>query len=157
MEAPLYNAEILRLAASIPHQARLNDAHASATRSSPICGSKVTADVCTGPDGAITAFGQEVRACAFGQASAAILGQGILGQTADNLRHAHAALAGWLQSGGPLPADLARQFPKLALFAPAHPYKARHPSICLAFEAAAAAAEQAAMATQSADDEGAGA
>ena len=37
MNAPLYNAEILRLAASIPHHERLTHAQATAEKRSPIC------------------------------------------------------------------------------------------------------------------------
>ena len=45
MSATLYNAEILRLAASIPHNERLAAPMATAERRSPICGSRVTVDV----------------------------------------------------------------------------------------------------------------
>ncbi|MEC7932338.1 MAG: iron-sulfur cluster assembly scaffold protein, partial [Pseudomonadota bacterium] len=45
MNAPLYNKDILRLAASIPHHQRLADPQASVEKRSPTCGSRVTADV----------------------------------------------------------------------------------------------------------------
>jgi NifU-like protein involved in Fe-S cluster formation len=140
MDAPLYNARILRLAASIPHADRLTDPQATVRRTSQVCGSRVTADVMLGADARIAAFGQEVRACALGQASAAILGQGVIGETAQSLRQAHELLKGWLKGDGPLPAPLAERFPELALFEPARAHPARHPSILLAFEASAAAA-----------------
>lgn len=69
MNAPLYNAEILRLAASIPHNERLTAPMATAERRSPICGSRVTVDVDMGADGRVAAVGLLVRACALGQAS----------------------------------------------------------------------------------------
>jgi NifU-like protein involved in Fe-S cluster formation len=141
MDGPLYNAEILRLAASIPHATRLDAPHATAQKTSPICGSRVTFDVILDADGRVADFGQQVRACALGQASAAILGQGVIGQTAGSLRAAHAGLAGWLKSGEPLPAALADAFPGLALFEPARAHPARHGSIALAFDAAATAVE----------------
>jgi NifU-like protein involved in Fe-S cluster formation len=142
MDAPLYNARILRLAASIPCAARLNNPMGSARRTSPVCGSRVTADVMLDPDKRISGFGQEVRACALGQASAAILGQAVLGETSASLQQAHDALKDWLKGGGDLPEALAG-FPELALFEPARAHPARHPSILLAFEAAAAAAAEA--------------
>lgn len=145
MEAPLYNAEILRLAASIPHADRLSHPQATARRTSPICGSRVTADVDVGADGRVIAFGQEVRACALGQASAAILGGGVIGASPAELHEAHALLAAWLKDEGPLPPALAARFPRLALFEPARAHPARHASIGLAFEAAAAAAAEAAL------------
>ena len=45
MTETLYNTEILRLAASIPHHERLTDPQGSAERRSPICGSRVTVDI----------------------------------------------------------------------------------------------------------------
>ena len=143
MDAPLYNAEILRLAAAIPFAGRLPDAEASARRTSPVCGSRVTADVVLGPDRRVARYGQEVRACALGQASAAILGESVVGESAASLAEAHRLLAAWLKGSGPLPPELAGRYPRLALFEPARAHPARHASICLAFEAAAAAAAEA--------------
>lgn len=147
MDAPLYNAEILRLAAAISHAGRLDDPHATARRTSPVCGSRVTVDVKVDRDGRITHYGQDVRACALGQASAAILGSGIIDETAVSLARAHGLLAAWLKGEGSLPAELAARFPRLALFEPARAHPARHASICLSFEAAAAAAAEAAQLT----------
>jgi NifU-like protein involved in Fe-S cluster formation len=147
MDEPLYNAEILRLAASIPHAERLASPMATARRTSPVCGSRVTSDVAVDADGRITHYGQEVRACALGQASAAILGGGVIGHTGASLADAHAQLAAWLKREGPLPEPLATRFPRLQLFEPARAHPARHASILLAFEAAAAAASEAAALT----------
>ncbi|MEO1688741.1 MAG: iron-sulfur cluster assembly scaffold protein, partial [Pseudomonadota bacterium] len=69
----LYSKRILALASDIPHAGRLPDAQATARKRSPLCGSAVTVDL-TLDDGRIAAFGQEVKACALGQASAAVLG-----------------------------------------------------------------------------------
>ena len=143
MSEPLYNTAILRLAATIPHQTRLAAPQGTSRKVSPICGSRVTADVDLDDAGRITAFGQEVRACALGQASASILGAGVLGKSASELRAAHAALAAFLKGEGDVPAG----WPDLEIFRPAQAYKARHPSILLAFDAAASAAEDAAVTT----------
>jgi len=140
--APLYNARILRLAASIPHHRLLDAPQARVRRVSPVCGSRVTADVVL-DDGRVALFGQEVRACALGQAAAAILGAGITGRSAGELRCAHSALSAWLRSDEPLPDLLAETFPDLEVFAPARAHPARHASILLAFDAAASAAETA--------------
>ena len=45
MNAPLYNTEILRLAATIPYHERLVDPMGSAEKRSPVCGSRVTVDI----------------------------------------------------------------------------------------------------------------
>jgi NifU-like protein involved in Fe-S cluster formation len=135
----LYNRDILRLATSIPHLARLEAAQASATRRSPVCGSEVTVDVIIGADGRIKAIGQEVRACALGQAAAALMGAHALGRTAEEIADARDALAGFLAGE----ADDPGAWPGLAVFRDARPFTARHASILLAFEAAAEAAARA--------------
>ena len=139
MSGTLYNAEILRLAASIPHHARLSDPMGSAERRSPICGSRVTVDIDIDEQGRVSAAGLLVRACALGQASASLLGAELLGRTPEELAAVRDALAAWLAGEGEAP-----KWSGLAIFAPALPHTARHPSIRLAFEAAAEAAEQAA-------------
>lgn len=141
MSAPLYNAEILRLAASIPYAERLPAPMASSEKRSPVCGSRVTVDVNVGGDGRVAEVGLLVRACALGQASSALLAANVVGRTPAELAMARDALAGWLAGTGERPA-----WPGLALFEPALPHSARHPSIRLAFEAAAEAAATAAAA-----------
>ena len=143
MSEPLYNTEILRLAASIPHHQRLASAQATAERRSPVCGSRVTVDIGLDADRRVSEVGLLVRACALGQASASLLGQAILGHTPEELAAARDALAAWLAGEGELP-----DWPGLAVLAPARGYTARHPSIRLAFEAAAEAAASAAAEDQ---------
>lgn len=139
MTAPLYNAEILRLTTAIPHDQRLTDPMASVEKRSPICGSRVTVDIDLDEDGRVSQVGMLVRACALGQASAALLSAHIVGRSVSELAEARDALTGWLAAGqGDAP-----DWPGLEVFSPALTYTARHPSIRLAFEAAAEAAEQA--------------
>lgn len=141
MSEALYNTAILRLAASIPHQARLDAPQASVQRVSPVCGSRITADLDLDRDGRVARFGQEVRACALGQASASILGANIIGRTAPELAAARDGLAAFLKGEDAAPPD---GWPGLELFGPARPHRARHGSILLAFQAAAEAAATAA-------------
>ncbi|MBR0552014.1 iron-sulfur cluster assembly scaffold protein [Stakelama marina] len=138
MNAPLYNAEILRLAASIPFQQRLEGAMASSEKRSPICGSRVTIDVNVDDAGRVSEVGMLVRACALGQASASLLAAEIVGKSPEELAAARDALTDWLAGGDGPP-----EWPGLELFTPALPHSARHPSIRLAFEAAAEAAAEA--------------
>lgn len=139
MSAALYNSTILRLATAIPHQQRLVDAHASAERRSPVCGSRVAVDVRLDGDGRIAALGLEVRACALGQASAALMGEHAIGRTLEELEGARDALTAFLAGERDDPGD----WPGLDIFVPARPHSARHPSIRLAFEAVAEAARAA--------------
>ena len=136
MNAPLYNSDILRLAASIPHHQRLGLPQASVEKRSVTCGSRVVADVCVDTDGRVTDLGLEVRACALGQASASLMARNALGKTAAELAAARDALAEWLAGEGGDP-DF---WPGFAVIAPARGYPARHPSIRLGFEAVAEAA-----------------
>lgn len=139
MADTLYNTHILRLAASIPHQARLEAAQASVQRVSPICGSRVTVDLDLGDDGRVARFGQEVRACALGQASAAILGADVIGKTPLELARARDELAAFLKGDSETPGA----WPGIEALAPARPHKGRHGSILLAFQTAADAAAEA--------------
>ncbi|MES3151121.1 iron-sulfur cluster assembly scaffold protein [Sphingomonas faeni] len=141
MSAPLYNAEILRLAATIPHHERLLEPMATAEKRSPICGSRVTIDVAVDDEGKVSEIGLLVRACALGQASSSLLASNILGRTPAELAAARDALTAWLAREGDAP-----DWPGMDIFTPALDYTARHPSIRLAFEAAAEAADTAAKA-----------
>ena len=76
----LYSGRILALAADIAHLGRLPAPTGTARKRSPLCGSMVTVDVVM-KDGRVVDFGQDVKACALGQASAAILGEVILGRS----------------------------------------------------------------------------
>jgi len=140
--AALYNRDILRLAAAIPHQRRLAAPQASVEKSSPVCGSRVTVDLVVDAEGRVAELGQEVRACALGQASASLMGAHAIGRTAAELADARDALAAYLAGRRDDPGD----WPGLAIFADARRFTARHPSILLAFEAAAEAAARAARA-----------
>ncbi len=139
MNAPLYNTEILRLAATIPYQERLADPMGTSEKRSPICGSRVTVDVNLDGEGRVGAVGMLVRACALGQASSSLLSADIIGKTPEELAAARDALTAWLAGEGPLPG-----WTGIDLFTPALPHSARHASIRLAFEAAAEAADIAA-------------
>jgi NifU-like protein involved in Fe-S cluster formation len=136
--ASLYSQRILALAAAIPLTGRLTAPAASVRRRSPLCGSTVTVDVMMA-GGRVADFRQEVRACALGQAAAAIVGQVAIGRTAAELAAARDALRAMLD-GGPVPAAPWAAFEVLT---PARDYRNRHASILLAIEALAEAAAQA--------------
>lgn len=138
MSAPLYNKDILRLAANIPHHQRLPDAQASVEKRSPTCGSRVTADARM-TDGRLADMGLEVRACALGQASAALMAAQAIGMSAAELADARDKLTAYL-SGESDDLDF---WPGLSVLAPARDYPARHASIRLGFEAIAEAARMA--------------
>lgn len=131
----LYSRRLLALAADIPHLGRLPAPGASATFRSPQCGSTVTAHVVM-QDGRVAEFAQEVRACALGQASAAVLGASVIGRSAAELAAARDAIRALLTEGAPPPAG----FPDAEALTPARDFANRHASILLAWQAAAEAA-----------------
>ena len=135
----LYSGRILALAADIPHTARLDAPDASVKKRSPLCGSTVTVDV-TLEDGRIAAFGQDVKACALGQAAAAVVGQNVIGRTRAEIETARDTLRAMLKSDGPAPPA---PFDGLEVLRPARDYKNRHASILLAVEATAEAVAEA--------------
>ena len=135
MTAALYSRDILRLAASIPHQRRLDGARASVEKSSPVCGSRIIVDLVLDAEGRVSALGLEVRACALGQASAALMGAHAIGRTHADLAEARDALADYLAGRRADPGG----WPGLDVFGDARRFTARHPLILLAFAAAAEA------------------
>jgi NifU-like protein involved in Fe-S cluster formation len=135
----LYSRDILRLASSIPHLGRLDHPQASAERRSPVCGSRVAVDIAVDGEGRVAELGQEVKACALGQASAALMGAHAIGRTRAELEAARDSLAAYLAGRSDRPGD----WPGLEIFAEARRLPARHASILLAFDAAAEAAARA--------------
>ncbi len=135
----LYSGRILALASDIPHLDRLDHPDASVKKRSPLCGSTVTVDVKL-RDGRISDFGQDVKACALGQASASVVGQAIIGATRAQVELAREQLSAMLKKAGPAPDA---PFEGLEVLMPARDYKNRHASILLALDATAEAMEKA--------------
>ncbi len=131
----LYSARILGLAADIPHTDRLDAPQASAKKRSPLCGSTVTVDVNLF-ENTVSAYAQDVKACALGQAAASVVGAAILGTTTDQIRRARDELYAMLKSDGPVPSA---PFDGLEVLRPAKEFKNRHASILLALDATLAA------------------
>lgn len=131
----LYSGRILALAADIPHLGRLDAPDATVTRRSPLCGSSVTVDVQVA-DGRLKAMGQDVKACALGQAAAAITGAAAEGATLEQIRQGRDQLKAMLKGSGTVPDA---PFEGFEVLTPAVDYKNRHASILLSIEALAEA------------------
>ena len=83
-------------------------------------------------DGIVTDYGQDVKACALGQAAAAVIGAAIVGQPISVIEQGREELFAMLKNDGPVPAA---PFDGLEVLEPAKEYKNRHASIMLAFDA----------------------
>jgi NifU-like protein involved in Fe-S cluster formation len=134
----LYSARILKAAANTPRAGRLAAPDASCEKVSKLCGSTIIVDV-TMTDGRVSDFAQDVKACALGQAAAAVLGEHIIGATEAEIVAGRDALYAMLKTGGPPPQG---RFSDLAMLEPVKDYAPRHTSTLLAFEAAVEAVRQ---------------
>ena len=135
----LYSTRILALAADIPATAPIADPQVTVRKRSPLCGSTVTVSLRL-EDGRIADYAQDVKACALGQASAAVSGAAMLGRDAGEVRTARDQLRAMLKSDGPVPDA---PFDGLEVLTPARDFKNRHASILLALDATVEAMEQA--------------
>ena len=135
----LYSAKILTLAANLPHSGRLPAPEGSSEKVSKLCGSRITVDLTLDGD-RVADFAQDVKACALGQAAAAVLGANVIGAEVEEIERARDALRSMLKEGGPPPEG---RFADLKMLAPVKDHPPRHASTLLAFEAAAEAARKA--------------
>jgi NifU-like protein involved in Fe-S cluster formation len=135
----LYSQRILALTTEMPLTERLAAPDATVRRRAPLCGSTVTVDV-TVDDGRVTGYGQDVKACALGQAAASIVGGAVIGRDHAELSRARDQLRAMLTENGPVPDAPFEDFEVLQA---AREYRNRHASILLAIEAATQALEEA--------------
>ena len=136
----LYSARILKLAANMPHSGRLAAPQGTGERVAKLCGSKAVVDVVLDAAGRIEAFAQDVKACALGQAAAGVLGETVIGASADEIAAARDAMTAMLKSGGEGPEGRFEGLRALKLVAD---YPARHASTMVAIEATLDAVKQA--------------
>jgi len=127
----IYNRQILGFAADIPRLQRLTAPDATAVAISRLCGSKVTVDVSM-KDGVVSDFGQEVKACALGQASSSIMARHVVGSTPEELRSVRDQMYRMLKEEGPAPTG---KWADLEALMPVRDFKARHASTLLTFDA----------------------
>ncbi|WP_339743514.1 iron-sulfur cluster assembly scaffold protein [uncultured Maricaulis sp.] len=139
MSDDLYSNAVLRLAADIPRIGRLARPDASVRKVSRLCGSEVELDIMV-QSGHVADLALRVKACALGQASAAILARAAIGASLRELELARDNLKAMLKQSGPAPRG---RFAELQLLQSARAYPARHQSIMLAFDAAVEAATKA--------------
>jgi len=139
----IYNQRILKLAADIPLTERLPAPDASATAVSKLCGSKVTVDVKMDGD-RVSGYGADIKACALGQASSAIMANHVIGASAAELHEIGAAMRKMLKENGAPPREAyGGKWIDLEVLEPVRDYKARHASTLLVFDAVEEAVDKA--------------
>jgi NifU-like protein involved in Fe-S cluster formation len=127
----LYTPELLALAVSLADYPADPALPLHGQARSKTCGSTLAADIAVDGGGRIEKLGLRVRACAVGQASAALFARAAPGRSPQEIEAAHAALTAWLAGTGSLP-----DWPGLAAIAPAREFPARHGAIMLPWTAA---------------------
>jgi NifU-like protein involved in Fe-S cluster formation len=131
MSTRLYTPAVLALATGLAAYPLDDDLPLKAEARSRTCGSVVALGLALAADGSIARIGMQVRACAIGQASAALLAQDAQGRSPAALAATLAALESWLAGAGALP-----DWPGLDLLAPARDHPARHAALLLPWTAA---------------------
>jgi NifU-like protein involved in Fe-S cluster formation len=134
----LYTPELLGLAVDLAAYPTLESATVHSEARSPTCGSTLALDLALDPAGQIDRLGMRVRACAVGQAAAALFARHAPGRDRARLADDLVQLEAWLIGEGPLP-----EWPDLALIEPARAFPGRHGAILLPWKAAAAALAEA--------------
>jgi NifU-like protein involved in Fe-S cluster formation len=130
----LYTPELLALAVDLAKWPRLGGVPLHGEARSPTCGSTLAMDLALDGAGRIERLGMSVRACAVGQASAAVFARSAEGHRAEDIEKTLARLEVWLAGEGALP-----EWPGLAPIEPARAYPARHGAMLLPWKAALAA------------------
>jgi NifU-like protein involved in Fe-S cluster formation len=137
VNATLYTIDILRLAGSLPDPTPLERVDGRSQQRSPTCGSSVLTEVQV-DGGRVVAISQSVRACAFGQAAAALVAQHAVGRSREDIAAAMQALTAWLDGTRGDPGGWG-----LEALAPARSRTSRHGAIVLPLRTLLAAVEEA--------------
>jgi NifU-like protein involved in Fe-S cluster formation len=130
----LYTPELLALAVELANWPPVETLPLHGEARSPTCGSTIAMDLETDAEDRIAQLGMRVRACAVGQATAAIFARHAKGRDFGELQDTLVALVDWLGGKGPLP-----DWPGLAAIEPARAYPGRHGAILLPWQAALSA------------------
>ena len=129
--AKLYTPEVLALTVELANWPPMENLPLHGSARSTTCGSTLALDLALDSAGRIETLGLRVRACAVGQAAAAIFARHATGLDLAAIGSAHDRIEGWLDTEAPI-AD----WPGLEVLAPARDYPARHGVILLPWRAA---------------------
>src|SRR4030095_9770196 len=126
---PPYTREILRVAASTPDREPFEELEGATEVRSKTCGSRMRIAVELDWADRVVRLRRAVEACAYGQATAALMGGHVMGRSAGEAAAALAELEAWLAGEGEVPTA----WPGLEALAPALRRKGRHGAILLPF------------------------
>jgi NifU-like protein involved in Fe-S cluster formation len=127
----LYTPQILALAIDLAHYPLTPDLPLRTTARSRTCGSVIALGLACDEAGQVTRIGMQVSACAVGQASAAVMANGLVGRSRADIAAVHACLTEWLAQEREMP-----DWPQINLLAATLPHKGRHGALLLPWTAA---------------------
>ena len=127
----LYTPQLLGLAVELAQHPLVETLPLQGEGRSQACGSTLALALALDADERIERLGMRVRACAVGQAAAAIFARHAAGRDEADLRAMVSALRAWLDGADEMP-----EWPDLDLLAPARTYPGRHGAIMLPWQAA---------------------
>ena len=131
MSDDLYQDAIVRHARAGARAGRLEGPDVSATVDNPLCGDRVTIDLKL--DGErVVEIAQHTRGCVLCKASASIVAEHAIGETATSLLEVGSDLAAMLREGRPSPDG---SWADLGAFKPVAQHKSRQPCVLLPFDA----------------------
>ena len=130
----LYTPEVLALTVELAQWPPDETLGLRGEARSATCGSTLAMDLATAPDGTVAAIGVRVRACAIGQAAAAVFARHAAGCDLAQITAIQERLEAWLEGEAPMP-----EWPDLQLLERARDYPGRHGAIMLPWKAAIAA------------------
>jgi NifU-like protein involved in Fe-S cluster formation len=137
VSSKLYTPELLALATGLAEFPLSDDLPLRAEERSRTCGSVISLGLALDDHGLVCAVGLKMSACAIGQASAAVMAQGIRGDIPGTAVLTAEALERWLAGEGELP-----PWPGIAALAPARDHPGRHGALLLPWKAACSALSQ---------------
>lgn len=132
MLSSLYSDKLLQAAASMPESRKLAAPTATARRESRVCGSSLSLELEV--DGErIADIAIDAKACALGQAAAALTARNIIGADIQEIYALRDDMQAMLKNDGPPPAG--ERWKDLAVLQSIKEYPARHTSTLLIFNA----------------------
>lgn len=128
----LYNEAIVARARSGFGAGRLPQPHSSQSVDNPLCGDRVTIDVCLDAD-IIASIGYVVRGCLLCEAAVSVIAEQAVGESAKNLYTITDLVQSMLESE--LKSPIQTQWGALEMFRPVADYPSRHLCVLLPFQA----------------------
>lgn len=130
----LYTPELLALTLRLAAYPWDESLPLSGDARSKSCGSTLAMGLALDGEGRIERIALRARACAIGQASAAIFADAAKGMVPEDIRQAHDDMVRWLAGEGALP-----DWPGISAIEPARGFPGRHGAMLLPWQAAMAA------------------